>query len=110
MKDSYATAFRSMQDSLLRGPGQLSPTTRQALALGTEVPEPLGAYAQKLRRHAYRVTDDDILALRRAGFSEDQIFEATLAVALGSASICIDAGLRALKTVESGEREHNATS
>ena len=32
--------------------------------------------AEKITRHAYKVTDDDVDALREAGWSDDQILEA----------------------------------
>jgi alkylhydroperoxidase family enzyme len=35
-----------------------------------------------VRRHAYRVVDTDVDALRAAGLSDEQIFELTIATAL----------------------------
>jgi alkylhydroperoxidase family enzyme len=35
-----------------------------------------------VRRHAYRVTDADVDALRAAGLGDEQIFELTIATAL----------------------------
>ena len=46
---------------------------------------------------SYRVTDDDIEGLLAAGYSQDAIFEITVAAALGAASHRLEAGLRALK-------------
>jgi hypothetical protein len=60
---------------------------RAALAGGRDIPEPLSflsVYVEKVTRHAYRVTDDDVQALLAAGASQDHIFEATLAVAHGA--------------------------
>ena len=37
---------------------------------------------EKVRRHAYRVVDADVEALRAAGWSEEQLFELTVATAL----------------------------
>ena len=48
--------------------------------------EPLGSYVDKLALHAYRVVDADIAGLLRAGYSEDAVFEVTLAAALGAAA------------------------
>jgi alkylhydroperoxidase family enzyme len=39
-------------------------------------------YLAKVRDRAYAVTDADIEALKVAGFSEDEIFEQTVAVAI----------------------------
>jgi hypothetical protein len=47
-------------------------------------PAPLGmaAYLEKVRDRAYAVVDRDIDELKEAGFSEDLIFEQTVAVAI----------------------------
>jgi alkylhydroperoxidase family enzyme len=42
----------------------------------------MGDYLEKVRDRAYAVLDRDIDALRDAGFSEDAIFEQTVAVAI----------------------------
>ncbi len=42
----------------------------------------MAAYLEKVRDRAYAVTDGDIETLRAAGFSEDEIFEQTVAVAI----------------------------
>jgi alkylhydroperoxidase family enzyme len=44
----------------------------------------------------HRVTDATIEALKQEGCSEDEILEATLAAALGSADRTLKAGLEAL--------------
>ena len=54
------------------------------------------AYLEKVRLHAYRVTDGDVEALKAAGLSEDEIFEATVAAAVGAGLARFDAGLRTL--------------
>jgi alkylhydroperoxidase family enzyme len=41
--------------------------------------------------------DANIAELRAAGLSEDEIFEITIAAALGAACRCLDAGMRALR-------------
>jgi alkylhydroperoxidase family enzyme len=54
--------------------------------LSAAAPEPAAAlapYLEKVRSHAYTVTDGDVAALKEAGLSEDEIFEATVAVAIG---------------------------
>lgn len=42
----------------------------------------MGDYLAKVRDRAYAVVDRDVEALREAGFSEDEIFEQTVAVAI----------------------------
>lgn len=51
----------------------------------TPIEGALAAYVDKVALTPYKVSDSDIAALRGAGFSEDQIFELTVATALGSA-------------------------
>ena len=53
----------------------------------------LAAYLEKVHRHAYRVTDEDVAALKAAGVSEDEIFEQTVAAAIAE-------GLRRLDAAE----------
>jgi alkylhydroperoxidase/carboxymuconolactone decarboxylase family protein YurZ len=95
--DPYAERWRRLEDALLRSAGALDTGTRESLAAGREIPEPLAAYVEKVTRYAYRVTDDDVQALLAAGYSEDQIFEATLSVAFGAAQRRLRAGLDALR-------------
>jgi alkylhydroperoxidase family enzyme len=42
----------------------------------------MGDYLSKVRDRAYAVVDGDVAVLRAAGFSEDEIFEQTVAVAI----------------------------
>jgi hypothetical protein len=71
--------------------------TRAAAAAGGELPAPLASYLTKVREASYRITDADIAALRTAGHSEEEIFELTVAAALGAALRSRDAGMRALR-------------
>jgi alkylhydroperoxidase family enzyme len=59
-------------------------------------PPEFAAYLEKVRLHAYRVTDADVQALKHAGFSEDQIFEHTVSTAVATGLARLEAGLAAL--------------
>jgi alkylhydroperoxidase family enzyme len=59
-------------------------------------PPEFAAYLEKVRLHAYRVTDADVQALKDAGFSEEQIFEHTVSAAVAAGLARLDAGLAAL--------------
>lgn len=48
------------------------------------MPELLRPYVDTVALHAYRITDDDILRLREAGHSQDEIFELTVSAAVGA--------------------------
>lgn len=57
---------------------------RQGSQPDRPVPDAAQAYADKVRRHAYRVTDRDVEALLDAGLSEDEVFELTVSVAVAA--------------------------
>ena len=59
-------------------------------------PPEFAAYLDKVRRHAYRITDEDIEALTRAGYSDAAVFELTVAAAVAAGLERRDAGLRVL--------------
>jgi alkylhydroperoxidase family enzyme len=51
------------------------------------------AYLAKVRDGAYAVTDDDVDQLRESGFTEDEIFEQTVAAALAEGLRRLDAAI-----------------
>jgi alkylhydroperoxidase family enzyme len=59
-------------------------------------PPELATYLEKVRLHAYKITDDDVQALKDAGFTEDQIFEHTVSTAVAAGFERLQAGLGAL--------------
>lgn len=62
-----------------------------------DVPPALRGLIDKVTRHAYKVTDEDIAAAKAAGFTEDQIFELCVSAALGESKRQLDAALAALE-------------
>jgi len=95
-------------EAVLQTPGDADPQLRAAVeqyaaALGGRqgpvpaLPAELRSYVEKVAKHAYKVVDADVDGLREAGYSEDAIFELTLAAALGAARVRLDAGLRAMR-------------
>jgi alkylhydroperoxidase family enzyme len=54
------------------------------------------AYLAKVRDGAYAVTDDDVDQLRESGFTEDEIFEQTVAAALAEGLRRLDAAIGAI--------------
>jgi alkylhydroperoxidase family enzyme len=87
--------LRQLEAAVLASPGTLDPAVRRACADGAP-PAALAAYVDKVRVAAYKVTDDDVAALRAAGYSEDQIFEATVSAALGANLSRLELALRTL--------------
>jgi alkylhydroperoxidase family enzyme len=59
-------------------------------------PDSMRAYLEKVRLHAYKVTDRDVAELKAAGLSEDEIFEHTVATAVAAGLERLEAGLRVL--------------
>jgi alkylhydroperoxidase family enzyme len=101
MKDRFAELTNRLKQAVLFGPGDLDPNIRQAAATSGDVPELMKKYAEKVALHAYKVTDEDVEALLQAGYSEDQIFELTVSVALGAALSRRNAGLESLRKGQS---------
>jgi hypothetical protein len=86
----------ALRMAVLESPGQTSSEIRTAASKGS-LPEPMGEYVAKVRDQSYRITDNDIDALQAAGHSEDEIFEITVAAAVGAAFRSLDAGMRAMR-------------
>jgi threonine synthase len=70
---------------------------REASRPERPVPPAFDRYLDTVRRHAYRVTDRDIAELKAAGFSEDEIFEYTVAAAVAAGLDRREAALRVLR-------------
>jgi alkylhydroperoxidase family enzyme len=60
-------------------------------------PAQFAPYLEKVRLHAYKVTDRDVDELKAAGFSEDEIFEQTVSAAAAAGFERLDAGLETLR-------------
>ena len=69
---------------------------RAAASPERPVPPDLAAYVEKVRLHAYRITDEDVQALKDAGFSEDELFEHTVSAATAAGLERLDAGLKVI--------------
>jgi alkylhydroperoxidase family enzyme len=69
---------------------------RQAAQPDREAPRDFASYLDKVRRNAYQVTDEDVQALKNAGYSEDVIFEQTVSVAVAAGLERLKAGLEVL--------------
>ena len=71
--------WQRVTEGILGTAGALPPATRAAIFHGDDPPE-LAPLLDKVRRHAYRITDADV-----AGLDADVVIEACLAAALGEA-------------------------
>jgi len=109
MNQQHAANTRRLVEAVLSGPGETDLTLRYAVeAFANEkgrhpdkqadkFPVELTAYVNKVALYAYKATDEDIEALRQAGYSEDAIFEITLSSALGAGMARLERGLAVLK-------------
>ena len=75
---------------------ELMAQLRAAAVPERAAPAELNGYLEKVRLHAYKVTDNDIDELKAAGFSEEEIFEHTVSAAVAAGLERLDAGLRTL--------------
>jgi hypothetical protein len=74
-----------LRRAVLESKGATTPALRRQAADGRDLPADLAPVIDKIRRNAYKVTDEDIAALRAGGRSDDEIFELTCAAAVGVA-------------------------
>ncbi|WP_329048897.1 hypothetical protein OG738_40060 [Amycolatopsis sp. NBC_01488] len=86
-----------LRESVFEQPAQTSPALRRAAGTGDGLEESWRAYAALVRDASHRVTDDDVRRLLAAGHTEDEVFEVTVAAAVGAALRSFDAGRDALK-------------
>ena len=75
---------------------RLVPELRAAAQPERATPPELASYLEKVRLHAYKVTDLDVDELKEAGFSEDEIFEHTISAAVAAGLERLDDGLATL--------------
>ena len=108
-RDPYDPAeVRRVAETVLDGPGEAPNTVRRSVEVWAarlgggereEVPIPseLEGYVQKVALYAYKVTDEDVEELKARGYSEDAIFEITIAASLGAGLARVEKGLGVLK-------------
>ncbi|RMG91799.1 MAG: hypothetical protein D6706_17830 [Chloroflexi bacterium] len=90
------------RQTLLSAPGEIPPSLRQAIEAfvvtqwghtrppAQPVPQELISCLQKLAFSAYKITDDDIAALKTAGYNDDAIYEIAVAGAFGAAIVGVE--------------------
>ena len=92
----HADEIAALLEAVLQSRGRTSPAMRMAAFRGEPGPLPLADYLANIQTASYRITDGDVARLLDAGYSEDALFELTIASALGAAYRRLEAGLRAL--------------
>jgi hypothetical protein len=94
--DPYAAFRDRVTATVLDGPAIAPQSVRRAAAAGRDLPADLQPLVDKIRAHAYRVTDEDV-ARAQATRGDDALFELIVSAALGAAHDRLTAGLRALE-------------
>jgi hypothetical protein len=90
-------AQKALVRRILDGDGNASQSDRRAAFNNTGLAEPLGTLVDKVAKHAYRVTDEDITAAKVSGLSEDQVFEIMVCAAIGQAARQYETAFAALQ-------------
>jgi hypothetical protein len=96
-------ARKALVRRILEGAGKASISERRAAFNNSGRAEPVDALVDKVARHAYRVTDEDITAAKVSGLSEDQVFEIVVCAAIGQATRQYDTALAALEAATGRE-------
>lgn len=110
MESKIQTLFQSLKESVFNGSGETAPELRQILRkkIKAEVEsgssEPcsqpaLNEYSEKIARNSYKIVDQDIEKLKEAGFSEEEIYELTIATAWAAGVARFERGLDLLNSV-----------
>jgi hypothetical protein len=93
---AFMQARNAVVARILEGDGRASHAQRRAAFENAALAEPQRTLIDKVAKHAYKVTDEDIAAVRASGLSEDQIFEMVVCAAIGQATRQYDSALAAL--------------
>ena len=96
MSETVTRLRKTAVERALHGVGQASGDARRAAFENSGSAEPVRPLVDKIARTAWKVTDEDITAVKSAGVPEDQIFELAVCAALGQATRQLDTALAAL--------------
>jgi alkylhydroperoxidase family enzyme len=88
----------SLVARVLEGEGRASPEIRRGAFDNEGLTEPMRTFVEKVAHRARTVTDADISTLRKAGLSEDQIYEVVVCAAIGQATRQYQNAMAALST------------
>lgn len=100
-----AHLHRELVARVLDGKGTAAPELRRAAFDNAGLSELVRTLVDKVANQAYRVTDEDVTAVRAAGLSEDQIFEIVVCAAVGQAGRQYASALAALASATDETRE-----
>jgi hypothetical protein len=104
MSKRHEAGMEAWMAAVLAEGGAVEAAVARAAAGDGQVPDVAAGYVDKLRRWAYKVTDEEVAALKAAGWSEPQIFELSVAAASGQGMRRYRAGMAALDAAKRGGR------
>ena len=97
--DKKRAAHKILVTRVLEGEGKSTHAQRRNAFENTE-PAPIhNTLINKVAKHAYKLTDQDIAAAKASGLNEDQIFELVVCAAIGQATRQYQNGLAALDAI-----------
>ncbi|MGH3377832.1 MAG: hypothetical protein ACRDP6_24170 [Actinoallomurus sp.] len=96
----YSRLVSDLRAAVFEGSGRIDSAVRQSAATGEALSEPWLSYTAKVRDEPWGLTDSDIENLKAAGHGEDEIFEMTVAAAVGASLYALDVGLRTLHAAD----------
>lgn len=96
MSDEATRLRKVVVERVLHGAGTTTGDERRAAFENRDVQPAASALIDKVTKHAWKVTDEDVEAARRAGLSDDQVFELSVAAALGQSTRQLEVALAAL--------------
>ena len=97
------TMHKVVVTRVLEGDGKASHAQRGAAFNNAGLTEPLSTLVNKVAKYAYKITDEDITAVKALGLSEDEIFEIVVCAAIGQSTRQYEAALAALDAVTTKE-------
>jgi hypothetical protein len=101
----FGQLHQALITSILKKDGFSSQAERQAAFENTHLFAPLSTLIDKVANYAYRITDEDVSAVKAAGMEENRIFELIVCAAVGQASRQYNNALAALAQVKNDEEE-----
>lgn len=96
-RDDHDELLSTLENTILRGPGESEATLREKAARG-ELDGPLGEYVRLVQKSAYRVSAEQLAELRKT-YSDDVLFELTVAASFGEARRRHELAMSALDSV-----------
>jgi hypothetical protein len=100
---NIAETRKALVTRILEGTGHASHADRRAAFYLSGLAGPSAALIEKVAYNAASISDQEMIAARASGLSEDQVFEIVVCAAIGQANRQYDAALAALEATRDKE-------